>query len=62
MEDLDFGPQLSVAPSLIVFVGLEAVRFLRKEIEIGKSGLVVDESHIITLSALRSNWRRSPEI
>ena len=58
----NFGPQLSVAPSLIVFVGLEAVGFLCKEIEIGKSGLVIDESHIITLSALRSNWRRSPEI
>ena len=62
MEDLDFGPQLSVAPSLIVFVGLEAVGFLREEIEIGKSGLVINESHIITLSALCSNWRRSPEI
>ena len=62
MEDLNFGPQLGVALCLIVFVGLEGVGFLCKEVKIGEPGLVIDEGHIITLSALRSNWCGSPKI
>jgi hypothetical protein len=32
MEDLDFGPQLGVAPSLVVLVGFEGVGLLGEEI------------------------------
>ncbi len=62
MNTLDLGVELRLTPRLVVFVGLEDTRLLRKEVNIGKARFVVGIRHIVTLTASRLNRRRPPDV
>lgn len=62
MENLDFCAMLGFAPGLVIRIGWQGLQLLREKIDIGESGLIVDESDIVTFPTLRRNWHWPPNI
>lgn len=54
--------ELVYGPSLELLVGLKSLILRAKKVQMGKSGVVVDERYVVTSSAFCLNRSRSPEV
>jgi hypothetical protein len=62
VQDLDFGVELGGAPCFVVFIGLEGIALLCEEVKVRKACSVIRKCDVVTLSTLRFNWRRTPQV
>ncbi|KAG6815125.1 hypothetical protein H0H87_004872 [Tephrocybe sp. NHM501043] len=62
VKDLNVCTKLGFTPGIMVFVCFEGLRFLAKQVELGKTGLVICKHNAITMSALCRDRSRSPDI